>query len=71
MSDTHGEICQSFYRVLNSNEEIRRYWWFLAISNQKLHQVMVKVNWLLPDAEWTDENLSNEWKLFQSANPHY
>ncbi|KAF1958355.1 hypothetical protein CC80DRAFT_490952 [Byssothecium circinans] len=68
LCDTHGEICRSFYRVLNSKEEIRRYWRFVAISNQKLHQVMVKVNWLLHDAEWVDENLSNEWKLFQLAN---
>lgn len=30
---------------------------------------MVKVNWLLHDAEWVDENLSNEWKLSQLANP--
>jgi hypothetical protein len=69
MCDTHGEICRSFYRILDSKDEIRRYWWFMAISNQKLHQVMVKVNWLLHDAEWMDENLSEEWRLFQLANP--
>jgi hypothetical protein len=60
MCDTHGEICQAFYRVLSSKEEIRRYWWFQAISNQKLHQVMVKVGWLLRDAEWGDEDVLKE-----------
>lgn len=69
LCDSHGEICQSLYHVLNSKEEIRRYWWFQAISNQKLHQVMVKVNWLLHDSEWADENLRNEWEQFQLANP--
>jgi hypothetical protein len=41
----------------------------MAISNQKLHQVMVKVNWLLHDVEWLDVDLSNEWKWFQLVNP--
>lgn len=66
---THGEICESFYRVLSSKDEIRRYWWFTAVSNQKLHQVMVKVNWLLRDEEWADEDLASEWELFQRENP--
>lgn len=65
----HGEICESFYRVLIDKQEIRRYWWFTAISNQKLHQVMVKVNWLLPEEELADEDLSNEWKMFREKNP--
>jgi hypothetical protein len=69
LCDTHGEICQSLYSILSSKDEIRRYWWFMAISNQKLHQVMVKVNWLLHDVEWLDVDLSNEWKWFQLANP--
>jgi len=30
---------------------------------------MVRVNWLLHDAERAEENLSNEWKLFQLGNP--
>ncbi len=30
---------------------------------------MIKVNWLLQDAGWVDEDLSNEWELFQLANP--
>jgi hypothetical protein len=55
--------------VLASKNEIKRYWWFTAISNQKLHQAMVKVNWLLHEAELADEDLENEWELFQLANP--
>jgi hypothetical protein len=69
LCDTHGETCHSFYRVLASKNEIKRYWWFTAISNQKLHQAMVKVNWLLHEAELADEDLENEWELFQLANP--
>ena len=61
LCDTHGETCRSFYRVLASKNEIIRYWWFTAISNQKLHQAMVKVDWLLHEAESADEDLENEW----------
>ena len=68
LCNTHGEVCQSFYNILKSKDETRRYWWFMAISNQKLHQLMVKVNWLLHDAEWTDNILSEEWRRFQLAN---
>lgn len=69
LCDTHGHIYHSFYRILSAKEEIRRYWWFMAISNQKVHQVMVKVKWLLQDSEWSDEDLSKEWELFRCANP--
>ncbi|KAI4853212.1 hypothetical protein E4T44_00983 [Aureobasidium sp. EXF-8845] len=71
LCDTHGEICSSFHRVLASSDEIRRYWWFTAISNQKLHQAMVKVNWLLPAAELADLNMKREWALFRLTNPGY
>jgi hypothetical protein len=69
LCDTHRETCRVFHRVLASKDEIRRYWWFTAISNQKLHQAMVKVNWLLHEAELAGEDLSNERELFRSANP--
>ncbi|KEQ73206.1 hypothetical protein M436DRAFT_30462, partial [Aureobasidium namibiae CBS 147.97] len=45
LCDVDGETCRSLYRVLSSKHEIRRYWWFTAISNQKLHQAMVRVKW--------------------------
>lgn len=69
LCNTYGDICETFYRVLTSKDEIRRYWWFLAVSNQKLHQAMVKVKWLVHGAEFANENLSNEWQLFQMVNP--
>jgi hypothetical protein len=69
LCETHGETCRTFHRILASKDEIRRYWWFTAISNQKLHQAMVKVNWLLHEAELADGDLSSEWELFRSANP--
>jgi hypothetical protein len=71
LCDTHGETCRVFHRILSTKDEIRRYWWFTAISNQKLHQAMFKVDWLLHEAELADEDLSNEWSLFQSTNPGY
>jgi hypothetical protein len=71
LCDTHGDICSSFHRVLASRDEIRRYWWFTAISNQKLHQAMVEVNWLLQEAELADLDLEKEWALFRLTNPGY
>lgn len=71
LCNTYGETCESFHHILSAKDEIRRYWWFTAISNQKLHQVMVKVNWLLPEEELVDEDLSSEWRMFRAANPGY
>jgi hypothetical protein len=67
LCDTHGEICASFHRV----DEIRRYWWFTAIGNQKLHQAMVKVNWSLQEAELAVLDLDKGWTLFRLTKSGY
>jgi hypothetical protein len=61
------------YAILVSKDEIRRYWWFQAMNNQKLHQAMVKVNWFLDDPEdaFSQNDLVREWESFRSANPSF
>lgn len=43
-----GGYLKQYYNVLARADEVRRFWWFKAISQADVHQAMVSCDWI-PD----------------------